>query len=201
MISIYEIKPKFQKLLKPVTHMLYKNGITPNQVTIFTCLLSVVIGVIFYLNPHALWMYVILPLIMFIRMALNAIDGVLAKDYQLQSYLGKYLNELTDVISDAALFLPFILVVKDAPLIVIIFIILSIVSEMAGIIGESISGKRQYQGPMGKSDRAFLIGLISFILIFTDVIISYLPYLFAFASILIIVNIINRIRHGIKEVN
>ena len=40
-------------------------------------------------------------------MALNAIDGMLAREFNQKSRLGGYLNEITDVVSDAALYLPF----------------------------------------------------------------------------------------------
>ena len=42
-------------------------------------------------------------------MALNAIDGMLAREYGQKSRLGAYLNELGDVVSDAALYAPFAL--------------------------------------------------------------------------------------------
>ena len=42
-------------------------------------------------------------------MALNALDGMLAREFGQQSRLGAYLNELTDVVADAALIAPFAL--------------------------------------------------------------------------------------------
>lgn len=199
MISIYELKPKFQQLLKPIVNFLHRMNITPNQVTIFACLLSLLIGVLFYFNYDSTWIYIVIPIFMFVRMALNAVDGVLAKDFNLQSRLGKYLNELTDVISDAALFLPFILIVDPHPVTVIIFIILSIISEIAGVMGENISGARQYSGPMGKSDRAFLIGAISVLLIFWNPLTQYLWIVFLTASVLIIINTYIRVKNGLEE--
>ncbi len=199
MISIYELKPKFQQLLKPIVNFLYKMNIKPNQVTIVACILSIMIGVIFYFNHDSTWIYIVIPIFMFVRMALNAVDGVLAKDFNLQSGLGKYLNELTDVISDAALFLPFILVVSPHSETVMIFILLSIISEMAGVMGENISGIRQYSGPMGKSDRAFLIGAISVLLIFWHSLTQYLWIVFLIASVLIVINIYTRVKKGLEE--
>ncbi len=199
MISIYELKPKFQQLLKPIVNFLYKMNIKPNQVTIVACILSIMIGVIFYFNHDSTWIYIVIPIFMFVRMALNAVDGVLAKDFNLQSGLGKYLNELTDVISDAALFLPFILVVSPHSETVMIFILLSIISEMAGVMGENISGIRQYSGPMGKSDRAFLIGAISVLLIFWHPLTQYLWIVFLIASVLIVINIYTRVKKGLEE--
>ena len=47
-------------------------------------------------------------------MALNAIDGMLAREFGQKSALGGYLNEIGDVVSDAALYAPFALVAPFA---------------------------------------------------------------------------------------
>lgn len=198
MISIYELKPKFQQLLMPFVNFLHKHRVTPNQVTIFACLLSIIIGVLFYFNYESTWIYFIIPLFMFVRMAMNAIDGVLAKKFNLQSSLGKFLNELTDAISDTALFLPFILLTQTFPSSVVIFIALSIISEMAGVISETVGGERRYDGPMGKSDRAFLIGVISVLLLFDITVEPYLYIVFVAASLLIVINIYKRVSNGLE---
>ena len=69
--------------------------------------------------------------------------------------LGAFLNELGDVISDAALYLPFAIVPGISPKIVVAVVVLAIVSEMTGVLAQAVSGVRRYDGPMGKSDRAF----------------------------------------------
>ena len=72
------------------------------------------------------------------------------------------LNELGDVISDAALYLPFALVAGvNAPLVVLV-VIAAIIGEMAGALGPLLGGPRRYDGPLGKSDRAFAFGLLGF---------------------------------------
>lgn len=199
MISIYELKPKFQQMLMPLVNLLHKNHVTPNQVTISACLLSILIGVLFYFNYESSWIYTVIPVFMFVRMAMNAIDGVLAKKFSLQSRLGKFLNELTDVISDTALFIPFLLLTQTFPASVIIFISLSIISEMAGVLSEVNSGERRYDGPMGKSDRAFLIGAVAVLLLFNVPLEPYLHIVFIIASALIAVNIYKRAAGGLEE--
>ena len=47
------------------------------------------------------------PVWLLARMALNAIDGMLAREFHQKSVLGGYLNEIGDVVSDAALYAPF----------------------------------------------------------------------------------------------
>ena len=51
-MSIYELKPKFQQLLRPLVRRLYARGVTANQVTLFACLISVCFGIGFALAPH-----------------------------------------------------------------------------------------------------------------------------------------------------
>jgi CDP-diacylglycerol--glycerol-3-phosphate 3-phosphatidyltransferase len=97
-------------------------------------------------------------------MALNAIDGMMAREHGMKSAVGAVLNELGDVISDAALYLPFALVAGvNAPLVVLV-VILGIVGEMAGALGPMLGGARRYDGPLGKSDRAFAFGLLGFLI-------------------------------------
>src|SRR4051812_38661529 len=98
-MSIYELKPRFQALLRPLTASLFRAGVTANQVTIAACVVSVVIGAALVLYP-APALFALVPAWLFLRMAFNAIDGMLAREFRQASPLGAYLNELTDVISD-----------------------------------------------------------------------------------------------------
>src|SRR6187551_1259346 len=101
MISIYQLKPAFQNLLRPLVQRLAGAGVTANSVTLTAMLISIALGIWLYFcatsAPH--W-FLLLPLWMFVRMAFNAVDGMLAREHQQQSPLGAYLNELSDVISD-----------------------------------------------------------------------------------------------------
>ncbi|MCJ0917566.1 CDP-alcohol phosphatidyltransferase family protein [Mammaliicoccus sciuri] len=200
MISIYEIKPKFQQLLMPIVDWMRKIGMTPNQVTILALVLSILTGIILSIFHENKWIYILMPIVMFVRMALNAIDGVMAKKYQMKSHLGLLLNELGDVISDLFLFIPFVLIAEDYGIGIMLFISLSIISEMAGVTVRVIGSSRRYDGPMGKSDRAFIVGFISFLIFVHLNIIPYLHFVFYVCSILMLINIYNRITNGLKEV-
>lgn len=200
LISIYEIKPKFQQLLMPIVDWMKKIGMTPNQVTILALLLSIVTGIILSIFHENKWIYILMPIVMFVRMALNAIDGVMAKKYQMKSHLGLLLNEIGDVISDLFLFIPFVFIAEDYGIGIMLFISLSIISEMAGVTVQVIGSSRRYDGPMGKSDRAFIVGFISFLIFVHLNIIPYLHFVFYVCSILMLINIYNRITKGLKEV-
>ncbi|WP_018123015.1 CDP-alcohol phosphatidyltransferase family protein [Wohlfahrtiimonas chitiniclastica] len=160
MITIYQLKPKFQNLLRPLVHTLYQRSITANQVTLFACLGSILTaGIITVSLPNftILWL---MPIWLFVRMSLNAIDGMLAREHQQASKLGAYLNELCDVISDTALMLVLLPIAGINSIAVFSVIFLALLSEYAGVMAPLIGEKRRYDGPMGKSDRAFVLGAL-----------------------------------------
>src|SRR5689334_20205255 len=102
-------------------------GITANQVTLLACAASVALGIFLCVDPR--WM-LILPAFLFVRMALNAVDGMLAREFGQKSRLGAYLNELTDVIADSFLYLPFAYLPGFDPLWIGVVIVLAVISEM-----------------------------------------------------------------------
>ncbi len=163
-MTIYDLKPEFQNLLRPLCNSLAKAGATANQVTIAAALMSVLVGLLFALFPTSRWAALLIPVSLFVRMALNAIDGMLAREHDMKSDLGGVLNELGDVISDAALYLPFALVPGISAGLVVTAVVLSVLTEMAGVVAVQIGARRRYDGPMGKSDRAFVFGLLGLLL-------------------------------------
>jgi CDP-diacylglycerol---glycerol-3-phosphate 3-phosphatidyltransferase len=159
MFTLYQIKPKFQELLRPLVVQLATWKITPNQVTIAAILLSVTMGGTIACFPHNHLVLLSLPIVLLVRMALNAIDGMLARGYDLTTPLGFILNELGDIVSDVALYLPFCLIPGIAAPQIVTIVILAIITEIVGISGLAFTEQRQYQGPMGKSDRALVFGI------------------------------------------
>ena len=197
MISIYKIKPAFQKLLTPLMEILRSLKITHNAITLFSILFSFLLCYFFIqaLEHKLFFLFVAIGLL--IRMMLNALDGMMARTYNLQSKFGEALNEIGDIISDTAIYFPIIFLPEIKIEIAIIFIILSIINEFCGLLAKTLSNIRRYDGPMGKSDRAFLIGTLCIIYYFTNDISHYLNYIFGCACFLIIISSYLRISKSI----
>lgn len=159
MISIYQLKPRFQQLLLPILHQLHKQNVTANKITVAAIVWSALIaGFLFMSTNHPIYLlFVALGLL--VRMALNALDGMMARSFNQQSNLGEVLNELGDVVSDTIIFCALFSFSYTNNLLVFLFIVLSIINEFSGVLAKLISGTRRYDGPMGKSDRALVIGL------------------------------------------
>lgn len=164
MPSIYDLKPRFQALLRPLNQSLVNNGITANTVTLAAMVLSIMLGVAIAAFPATQWLLLLMPLWLFVRMALNAIDGMLAREHQMQSRLGAVLNEIGDVVSDSALYLPLALVPGVDALPVVLIAVIAIMVEMVGVVAIQIGASRRYDGPFGKSDRAFAFGFLCLLL-------------------------------------
>ena len=174
---------------------LHRAGVTPNQVTLFAVVLSVAAGVAVAFRSDQPAVLLTVPAVLLIRMALNAIDGMLAREFEMRSRLGGVLNEMGDVISDAAIYLPFALVPGCPPALVVVLVILGVISEMAGLLGST----RRYDGPLGKSDRAFAFGIVALLAATGNLNETISTVIFSILVALAGVTIVNRCKNVLKE--
>jgi CDP-diacylglycerol--glycerol-3-phosphate 3-phosphatidyltransferase len=199
MASIYDLKPAFQKRLRPFAGGLAARGVTANQITVAAFVLSLATGAALLLSPGAALPLLLVPAVLFLRMALNAIDGMLARDHGQKSDVGALLNELGDLLSDAALYLPFAAIPGVSAYLVVIVVVLAGASELAGTAALLIGASRRYDGPMGKSDRAFVFGALALLFgaglspgVWLDLVLLVLVGL-------LLVTTANRIRRALSE--
>ena len=199
MISIYSLKPRFQNLLRPLVRRLAVRGVTANQVTVSAALVSVLIGLLVAWQAEQVWLFALIPLWMLLRMALNAVDGMLAREFGQQSALGAYLNELSDVVADSALYLPFALLSGVSVLLVFILVLMASLVEYAGVLGLMVGASRRYDGPMGKSDRAAVFGLMGAGVATGLLESTWLNVILALTLLLLVYTLYNRVKRGLVE--
>ncbi|ASG54671.1 MAG TPA: CDP-alcohol phosphatidyltransferase family protein [Salmonella bongori] len=187
-MTLYQIKPAFQALLRPLMAWLYRHHITANQITLSAIVLSMVTGLILTVFP----LYFLLPVVLFVRMALNALDGMLARECHQQSRLGAILNETGDVISDIALYLPFLFLADSSFLLVLTMLLAMMMTEFCGILAQTINGVRSYAGPFGKSDRALVFGTWGLVLALWPQAAHWSNIVWGIAVVLLLWTIVNR---------
>jgi CDP-diacylglycerol--glycerol-3-phosphate 3-phosphatidyltransferase len=197
--SIYQIKPAFQNLLRPLVRRLFNNGTTANQITLIAGAGSVLVGLFIAGFVHHPWVFALVPVWMIVRMALNAIDGMLAREFNQQSRLGAYLNELCDIVADCALILPFALLPGVSLWLVLLVTLLALFSEYTGVLGPMVGASRRYDGPMGKSDRAFVLGVVAAAIALGWISAPWINAAFAILAALLLFTLVNRVRQGLKE--
>jgi CDP-diacylglycerol--glycerol-3-phosphate 3-phosphatidyltransferase len=197
--TIYQLKPAFQRLLRPLSDGLVRAGATPNQVTLVALALSAVAGGALLRWPAASWPLLLLPVALLLRMALNALDGMMAREHGLQSPLGALLNELSDVASDALLYLPLARHAAFAADAVVLLVVLAALGELAGVAAVQVGASRRYDGPLGKSDRAFVLGALALALALGAPAGRWLPVVCWVLVGLAALTVVNRVRAALRE--
>jgi CDP-diacylglycerol--glycerol-3-phosphate 3-phosphatidyltransferase len=186
-------------MLRPITDWLAVRGVTANQVTLAALALSLATGALVAAwGPSHRLLLLVVPMVLFARMALNAIDGMLAREHGMKSRLGAVLNELCDVFSDAGLYLPLGLVDGVRGSLLTLVVVLGIISEMAGVVAVRIGADRRYDGPFGKSDRAFAFGALALVLGCGVPGGTWLDFMLAAMIGLSITTIVNRSRRALQ---
>jgi CDP-diacylglycerol---glycerol-3-phosphate 3-phosphatidyltransferase len=197
-LSIYQLKPQFQRLLRPLVGGLANAGISPNQMTLATAALMVAYGAALALWPASTGLWLGLVAVMPLRMALNALDGLLAQHTGQKTRLGAMLNEVCDVVADLALYLPVALLAGVSGPLAVLAAAGAAVTEHAGLSALAAGTPRRFDGPMGKSDRAFAYGVIG-LLAGLGASPVWINFLLGLVALLLVWTLVNRLRLGARE--
>ena len=197
MPTLYALKPAFQDRLRPLVGRLAAMGVTANGITLLAAGLSIAAGLAIVAAPGSRLLLLLIPLVLFVRMALNAMDGMLAREHGQASTLGMYLNEICDVVSDLALILPFAAFPQFGAWGVVAFAMAAMLAEFAGVLGIPAGIGRNYAGPFGKSDRALGLGVVAILCAAGLWPASIAALVFPAMATLSLLTAINRIRAGL----
>jgi CDP-diacylglycerol--glycerol-3-phosphate 3-phosphatidyltransferase len=157
--GIYQVKPAFQRSLEGIQHWLVERHVHPDVLTFAALGLSVVGGAAVYVAPDAVWMLAAIPPIALVRTALNALDGLVAKQTGLARPWGEVLNEFSDRLADVALFGGVALASPSIHLLGAATVVTMLLASYLAILSKAAGGRRQYAGPMGKADRMIVLGV------------------------------------------
>lgn len=181
MSGVYALKPWFVRRLRSCEDVLVARGVSPNTITLAAVIVSAIAGTLTALggslDQPLLWL-ALLPLGV-IRLALNALDGSVARRVGRSSARGAALNELGDRACDLALFVPLVAV---APVWAVFAGVAAMtLTSTAGAMAFAVTGRRDTSGPMGKSDRVVLLGLAAVVAATTE---SHTPFLVALSLVI-----------------
>ncbi len=194
----YAWKPALQRLLRPVVGWLAAHGVSANTVSATALGISATAGMALLLFPQQTLLWMALPVLLFLRMALNAMDGMLARAYHHRSASGVYWNELGDLASDAFLLAPFAVLDRVSGWAMAVVFLLLVLTELAGVLGAVTGGARRYEGWLGKSDRALLLGTLALWVAVTGGLPAWLAVTFPAAmSAALAVTLHQRVRAGV----
>jgi CDP-diacylglycerol--glycerol-3-phosphate 3-phosphatidyltransferase len=177
MVGIYQVKPAFQRSLGGIQQWLVVRHVHPDWLTYAALGVSVVGGVAVYFAPDYVWLLATVPPIVLFRTALNALDGLVAKQTGLARPWGEVLNEFCDRLADVALLGGVALASPSIHLLGAFTVVGTLLTSYLAILSKAAGGRRQYAGPMGKADRMIVLGVAAAIGLFVPLYWTYNGFL------------------------
>lgn len=158
-MSLYSIKPWFVRRLRRVEDVLVARRVPADVLTVAAVVVSLAAGVCIalggLLDVPSLWLAV--PPLVVVRLALNALDGSVARRTHTARPLGVALNEMGDRLSDAATIGATGFVID--PALAVGATSAAFLASSSGVLALSLTGRRDCAGPMGKADRAAVLAV------------------------------------------
>ena len=157
--GIYDIKPWFVRKLRRVEDLLVARRVSPAVITIWAVIASVAAGAALAaggITRDYSWWFLVPPLAI-VRLALNALDGSVARRTGRTSKSGAVANEMGDRAADTALIVPAAFVVS--PTLALGATAAAYLTSLTGVLGMAVGTGRLNGGPMGKADRVALVAL------------------------------------------
>jgi len=99
MATIYNLKPKFQSVLRPLTRTLARLGVTPNQVTMAVLLVPVITGSLITFMWEERLRLLLMSLIRFVPTTVNPKSFTLTRELGMRTKLAGIVNKVGDFIS------------------------------------------------------------------------------------------------------
>lgn len=196
MRGLYAAKPWFVGRLRRVEDLLVARRVSPDALTWWAvgvaaaAATATVAGEV--AGAPAIWIAVA-PLAL-ARLALNALDGSVARRTGAARPFGAALNEICDRISDAAFLAPLALVAP--PALALGALACAFAASLAGVLAWAVAGRRDHGGPMGKADRMLVVGLAAIVAPFAPVAWTAACAIVAAGSAVTVAARVTRIRAG-----
>ena len=163
-LSTYTLKRQFQELLLPAQDLLIEKKLSPNQITSIAFTMNVIAAFSLMALERGSLLSLGLIAVFFLRMALNALDGMVAKKTNQMTWRGAVLNEVTDYLSDALFLLALAIYTAEAWDLWALLGFSVMASEFVSALVFSKPGlDKVNSGPLAKSDRTVFFGICLFL--------------------------------------
>ena len=197
--STYDSSSKryIQKLLRPTARRVAALGVTANQVTLTTIVVSLATGAVALAFAGSRWPLLLIPAALLVRLVCNHVDGLIAREYGTATRLGGVLNDLSDIVADAALYLPLAVAPGIDPALVLPAATLGPIVEAASLAAAAQGLPRRHDGPLAKKPRGVLFGLVALALGLGAAPGVWLDVTLAAAVVLLVATILNRLNKAL----
>lgn len=161
MLDLPDTKPFLERLFRPATHVCNRRGMQPNTLTVMSLSASSLAGVLVLEFPAATWPLLTVLAAMLARLALNHMDGILAREHGMKTPWGSLLNEIATPAEDMVLYLPLAARPEMPSALIVLAVMLGVLVEVAGLSALTLGSARRFDGPMAKVPRGTFFGVLA----------------------------------------
>jgi phosphatidylglycerophosphate synthase len=151
--GLYRLKPASQAIVAPIARWLARRRVAPDLVTWAAVPVALVGGLSLALSGGAPPLLLVVPLVAALRLGLNLLDGMVARESGVAHPLGELWNELGDRLADVLFIGGLAFHPAVDPRLALGAVIAAVLASYVGITARAAGGRRQYGGPMSKPGR------------------------------------------------
>jgi phosphatidylglycerophosphate synthase len=156
----------FRRTAEAATRFCVRIGIHPDVISYLSIVASAAAAICFWKSGQTQWLLIIAPLLCYLRLWFNMLDGMVAVAANKASRRGEILNDLPDRISDIIIFVGVAHSGLMNPLLGYWAAILAVVTAYVGLFGQALGARREFGGIMSKPWRMVALSIGSWLTFF-----------------------------------
>ena len=149
----------FRRTAEAATQFCVRHGIHPDAVSYLSILAAIIAAICFWKSGDSRWLLIVAPLLCYLRLWFNMLDGMVAVAAGKASRRGEILNDLPDRISDVIIFVGVAHSGLMNPFIGYWAAIFAVVTAYVGLFGQALGVEREFGGIMSKPWRMVALSL------------------------------------------
>jgi phosphatidylglycerophosphate synthase len=158
-ISRRPIAEAFRFTASTATRFCVKCGIHPDTISYLSLVASLGAAVCFWKSGRCHWLLLAAPLLCYLRLWFNMLDGMVALAAGKASWRGEILNDLPDRISDVIIFTGVAHSGLMNPIPAYWAAIFAVLTAYVGLFGQAVGVQREFSGMMSKPWRMVALHL------------------------------------------
>jgi phosphatidylglycerophosphate synthase len=160
-VTLNTYRPYVNFVLEPSAAALARIGLTPNKVSLLSFMFAALAGISYYYSFDNRMNLVIALILVMLNSFTDAVDGVMARQMEMQSERGDLLDHVIDRYADTFIICGIFFAGYVHWMIGVAAITGVLITSYMGTQAQAVGGKRHYGGMLGRADRMALIIFVS----------------------------------------
>src|SRR5207237_4726757 len=158
----------FRRSADAATQFCVRHGIHSDAVSYLSILAAIIAAICFWKSGDSRWLLIVAPLLCYLRLWFNMLDGMVAVTAGKASPRGEILNDLPDRLSDVIIFAGVAHSGLMNPIIGYWAAIFAVLTAYVGLFGQALGVQREFGGIMSKPWRIVAVTIGAWLTFFCD---------------------------------